>query len=90
MFNAGEPDNAISFTGYCKGDRCKATSLFFSGTFRDGYLFAKIEPTESGFKWTVDDREGLAKSFDEAFAKMPAFLTNPDHEEDGPVWKENE
>lgn len=87
VFNEGESDAAIIFTGYCEGKLCRATSLEFYGCFRDGPLAATICPTETGFAWAVDERGGEAESFDAAFENMPARLTNPDHYEDC-VWSE--
>lgn len=59
--------------------------------FRDGPLIAKIERTPDGaFSWFVGPdrtRQGVATTFDDALAELPALITHPDHEEviEGPT-----
>lgn len=74
--NAGEPDNLLEFWYDEKDDLVRAHA---SAEFRDGALQTLIERTVTGWVVCVDGRCSWCASFEEAWAKLPALLAEPDH-----------
>lgn len=77
--NAYQPHNQITFEGDDDGNPY-ALSGFCS--FSDGFCYVEIRKESNGFSWRNDDRRGTAETFDEAWANLPGFVTNPDHYDD--------
>jgi hypothetical protein len=80
LYNGYEPDNTIKLTGELINDSYIVFEMWGSLTFNDGHFFASIHRNENGeFVWRSDDKIGTATSFMDAWEKMPAYITNPDH-----------
>ncbi|MBD3821505.1 MAG: hypothetical protein IE914_04515 [Thiotrichales bacterium] len=51
----------------------------FNGHWNDGYMTASISPADDGYHWHLDNEEGWCPTWGEAWHKMPALITHPDH-----------
>lgn len=85
IYNGYEPSNQIKFTGELSNDG--KTYIVFemwgSLNFNDGHSFVSIHRKENGqFLWRKGDETGSAPTFIEAWDKMPACITDPDHWEE--------
>ena len=88
IYNGYEPDNTITFYGIETEITGKfvADELSFLGRFNDGLMSCSITKMDGRYRAIVDDKESYCDSFEEAFwDKMPAYLTHPDHDEDGKI-----
>ncbi len=87
IYNGYEPDNVIIFYGVEFEGRFVADSLTFIGGFNDGAMNCSITKMDDGkYQAIVDRKETYHDSFEEAFwSRMPAYLTYPDHYEDGKI-----
>ncbi|MDJ0553377.1 MAG: hypothetical protein QNJ68_02835 [Microcoleaceae cyanobacterium MO_207.B10] len=94
IYNGCEPDNTIKFYGIEADTPGKfvADELTFFGAFNDGPMSCSIIKMEDGrYRAIVDEKETYYDSFEEAFwEKMPAYLTHPDHEEEGELFVHEE
>lgn len=80
LFNGYEPDNTIKLTGELIDDSYVVFEVWGSLTFNDGHFFVSIYRNERGkFVWRSDERQGIETEFMDAWRKMPAFITSPDH-----------
>jgi hypothetical protein len=82
VLNGYEPDNTITFTGVWdeEGTSCYASAMAFRGWFRDGGMSASIrcDTIDGPCTWIVDNKQGTAATFGEAWRNMPGLLTSPD------------
>ncbi len=88
IYNGYEPDNVIVFHGIETDTPGKfvADELTFFGGFCDGAMNCSITNMGDGtYKVIVDDEETFCDSFIDAWKKLPAFLTHPDHFEESEV-----
>lgn len=87
IYNGYEPDNVIVFDGIETENpgRFVADGLRFFGAFNDGAMNCSITRMDDGkYRAIVDSKETYHGSFEDAFWDgMPAYLTCPDHDEDG-------
>lgn len=89
VYNSGEPVNSMQFEGTptIEGRGCLADTMQFNGFWNDGPMTASIYPMGGEtFAWRVDNRQGIAQSWDEAWAEIPGYLTDPDHSERHSEW----
>jgi hypothetical protein len=91
IYNAFEPDNHIFFEGtqikkhgkIC----CLVDKMVFFGQWNDGVMIAIIEKLSNGkYQWTLDDKEGIVDTWDEALDKMPAKVIYPDYSVEHSEW----
>ncbi|MEA5511783.1 hypothetical protein VB715_18585 [Crocosphaera sp. UHCC 0190] len=88
IMNGYEPDNTIRiWAELSEDDKWEFIEIEGFLSFRDGSSHVCIRRTDEGFDWKNDDQKGIAKSFEEAWAKMPGFVTHPDEYEDGEIIK---
>ena len=95
FYNYGEPDNRVRFSGTLgEGEEshlCIANRMSCYGQFRDGPLHCFIDTTDDGkFVWGIDEDSGVCDSWAEAWQKMPAMISNPDHRETVKWWCDQE
>jgi hypothetical protein len=92
LYNGYEPDNIIQLTGELTRDGTKYVVFQMSGrlVFKDGDFFVSICRTEDQkFLWRKDDITGIADSFIKAWENMPAYVTDPDDDEESPIFSNN-
>lgn len=86
VMNGYEPDNRIQVKAELINGEYLPFAIWGYLTFRDGNSIISIDRNEDGtFSWQNDDEKGTAATFDEAYSKMPGFITNSDHFEDGEI-----
>ncbi len=88
LYNGYEPDNQIKLTGKLSPDNTiyVVFEMWGSLNFNDGHSFVSIYRNENGeFHWKKGDETGSAASFMDAWDKMPAYVTDPDHWEESPM-----
>ncbi|MEM1170618.1 MAG: hypothetical protein AAGJ08_16430 [Cyanobacteria bacterium P01_H01_bin.35] len=88
IYNGYEPGNVITFDGVETDipGRFVADGLSFFGAFNDGAMNCSITKMGDGnYRVIVDDKDTLCDSFDNAWEKLPAFLTHPDHFEESEI-----
>jgi len=93
LCNGYEPDNQIKLTGKLSADNetYVAFEMWGSLTFNDGHSFVSIHRNENGkFRWRKGDEWGDVASFMDAWDKMPAYVTDPDHWEESPMTYHNQ
>jgi len=73
--NAGEPDNVLELEYDRAGRLVRAHA---HAQFRDGPLNAVLERTAAGWYVRVDDWEHYCQRLVDAWACLPALLTEPD------------
>jgi hypothetical protein len=80
IYNAYEPNNVLWFAGeLTSADTYAAFRLWGRLTFSDGAFIISIKRSENNrFCWKNDNKTGFSSSFDEAWRKMPALITDPD------------
>lgn len=91
IYNGYEPDNQIKLTGELSDDGTTYVvfEMWASLTFNDGHFFASIHRNDEQFHWRKGDETGSAASFIDAWDKMPAYVTKPDHWEESPITYHN-
>ncbi len=88
IYNGYEPDHVIIFCGIETDTPGKfvADELTFFGGFNDGAMSCSVTNMGDGtYRVIVDDKEAFCDSFDDAWEKLPALLTYPDHYEESEV-----
>ena len=88
LYNGYEPDNQIRLKGELSDDGRSYTvfKIWGSLNFNDGHSFVSIDRTDDGtFRWKKGDETGNVASFMDAWDKMPAYVINPDHWDEGPM-----
>ncbi|MEG3899787.1 MULTISPECIES: hypothetical protein [unclassified Microcoleus] len=88
LYNGYEPDNEVKLTGELTtdGETYVVFEIWGSLTFNDGHSFVSILRDEDGqFRWRKGDEIGTTASFMDAWNKMPAYVTSPDHWEESPM-----
>jgi len=93
VYNGYEPDNEIKLTGEltANGEEYVVFQMWGSLTFNDGHSFVSIYRNEDEtFSWRKGEETGSAASFMDAWDKMPAYITDPDHWEESPMTYHNQ
>ena len=85
IYNAYEPANKIRFVGKLTDDDVyEAFQVWGYLQFNSGSFIISINyrHRDGTFHWRNDDKTGVTTSFEEAWKKMPAYITDPDHYEE--------
>ncbi|WP_373534734.1 hypothetical protein [Microcoleus sp.] len=92
LYNGHEPGNQIRLTGELSADGETYVVFKVWGflNFKDGHSFVLIDRNDDRtFRWKNGDETGIEASFMDAWDKMPAYVTNPDHWEESPITYHN-
>lgn len=85
IYNGYEPDNIAYIWGVQKGEELHFRKLLFDGAFKDGECPCSIAPQGTAYAWHNNHLSGVSATFAEAWAHLPALVTDPDHFEDTPL-----